>query len=371
MNRREFLGLAGATIVITGGILYLSSDKNNFVRGEIKNDVKDDFKFQPFEREILYLASLAPSGHNTQPWLVKYIEPYHWIIGTDKSRWLPAVDPSQRETILSIGTFIQNLEYAATNAGFSCQFTLLATTNQSENVIEVKLIKNTNSITYDVQKIKERRTVRSGYLSERLKQEDIFFLTNEEKEFIHFIDNTTKEHHWLNEQTIEANKIQTFRDDAQKELAEWMRFSSHDAEINCDGLTTASMELNGIPAWVLRNFYDKKNVMSKKFREQSLDKVRQQVASSAGWVVITSKDASLQSLIETGKRMERLFLKIRERNIAIHPMTQILEEVQTRQMVNQSLKITDTIQFLLRIGYVKNYPDPVSLRRPVDWFIKT
>ncbi|MCI3936293.1 hypothetical protein MQX03_03730 [Chryseobacterium aahli] len=32
------------------------------------------------EKEILILASLAPSGHNTQPWFVKYHEPFHWTI---------------------------------------------------------------------------------------------------------------------------------------------------------------------------------------------------------------------------------------------------------------------------------------------------
>jgi hypothetical protein len=371
MNRRKFLGLAGTGIALVGGAAYLASDRNSFVRNAIKDNKGGGFKFQPFEKAILYLASLAPSGHNTQPWLVKYMAPYHWIIANDKTKWLPAVDPAQRETILSLGAFVQNLEYAAAGKGFNCRFTLLATNNQAEDIMELRLNKVESPANYDVQKIKRRRTVRSNYLSERLKAEDVLYLTNEEKDCIHFVDNSTKEHQWLNEQTIEANRIQTYRNDAQKELAEWMRFSSKEAEKHCDGLTTASMELKGVPAWVLRNFYDKENVMSNKFREQGLDKVKQQVASSAGWLVITSKDSGTASLIEAGKRMQRLFLKIRERNIAIHPMTQILEEAQTQQAVNKSLGITDTIQFLLRTGYVKNYPDPVSLRRPVDWFIKT
>jgi len=27
-------------------------------------------------------------------------------------------------------------------------------------------------------------------------------------------------------------------------------------------------------------------------------------------------------------------------------------------------------QFLLRVGYVDSYPEPVSLRRPVEWFFR-
>ncbi len=90
----------------------------------------------------------------------------------------------------------------------------------------------------------------------------------------------------------------------------------------------------------------------------------------AGWFLITSKDASVATLLETGGRMQRLFLKVRERSVALHPMTQILEESSTRQTLNQSVGISENIQFILRTGYLKNYPPPVLLRRPVDWFVR-
>jgi hypothetical protein len=371
MKRRNFIAIAGATIVVAGVVYYFSSDKSNFVRADIKDDSSGNTPLKDDERAILYLASLAPSGHNTQPWFVKYIEPYHWIIGNDKSKWLPGVDPTQRETILSIGAFLQNLEYAASQSGYACQFTLLATTNQDENMVEVKLTSAMNSIKYDIQKIIQRRTVRSNYLSDVLKKEDVTYLANDEPDFIHSIPNSSKEHLWLNEQTIEANRIQAYRNDAEKELANWIRFSSKDAKAHCDGLTTASMEIEGIIAWYLRKFYGKTDVMKNSFREKSIDSARAQVAKSAGWLLITSKDNSVATLLETGKRFQRLLLKIRERNIAIHPMTQILEETATRQTLHSSIGISDKVQFILRTGYVKNYPQPVSLRRPIDRLIRT
>jgi hypothetical protein len=370
MNRRNFLGIAGVTIAVAGGATYLLSDKSNFVRSDIKELDNNTFSFQADEKEILYLASLAPSGHNTQPWFVKYIEPYHWIIGNDKTKWLPAVDPAQRETILSIGAFIQNLEFAANHASYSCQFNLLAATNQDENILEVRLQKTTSVSNYDISKIKNRRTVRSGYLNDELKKEDISYLMENEKEFFHFLPNSSKEYNWLNEQTIEANSLQAYRDNAQKELSEWIRFSSSDARKECDGLTTAGMELDGIPGWILRNFYNRKNVMTNKFREQGIDKVKEQVSQSAGWLIITSKDNSVETLLETGKRFQRMFLNVRDKNIAIHPMTQILEETETKKQVNTSIRINEEIQFILRTGYLIKYPEPVTLRRPVNWFVK-
>lgn len=371
MNRRKFLGLTGGSIVIAGITYYLSSDKKNFTRDDIKTNTTEKIPLSIDEKEILYLASLAPSGHNTQPWFVKYVEPYHWIIGNDKNRWLPAVDPTQRETILSIGAFVQNLEYAANNLGYNCLFDTIASTNQDENVLDVKLVRLGNIIKYDIQKIKQRRTIRSDYLDAALKKEDVDYLLNGEDAFFHFIPNNAKENAWLNEQTIEANRIQSFRDAAQNELAEWIRFSNKDAERFADGLTPASMEIEGIPGWVLRNFYEKSSVMKKSFREESIDKVKEQVSQSAGWLLITSADNSLAVLLETGKRLQRLWLKVREKNIAIHPMTQLLEESMAGRTVNQTTGISGNVQFLLRTGYVKNYPEPVSLRRSVERFIRT
>lgn len=370
MNRRKFIGMAGASVIVIAGTAYLLSDKHNIVRADIKGESNTQSALKPNEKEILYLAALAPSGHNTQPWLVKYIEPYHWIISNDKTKWLPAVDPTQRETILSIGAFLQNLEYAANTFGYSCSFNLLASGNQSEDIMEVRLSKTNNQPVYDTNKIKLRRTVRSNFLKDPIKKEHVELLTEKDRAIFHFFTPGSGEYKWLNENTIEANVEQTYRDDAQSELADWMRLSSKDAKKYCDGLTTASMEINGIPGWVVRNFYSKKTVMGKKFRKQGLDKVKQQVGNSGGWLLITSKDNSTKTLIETGMRFQQMLLTTRENNIAIHPMTQILEEARFRTDLHKTFGISDTVQFILRAGYLKDYPEPVSLRRPVNSFVK-
>ncbi len=378
MKRKKFIGIAGGTTLASMATAYLLSDKSNLVRADLEpgddstepplRDRNETLK--PDEKEILFLASLAPSGHNTQPWFVQVLEPYHWIIGNDRRKWLPAVDPTQRETILSIGAFMQNLDYAAAAFGYSCDWNLLATTNQDERVMSVKLIKEASKNAFDITKIKSRRTVRSNFLSDVLKPEDLAYLVNSEPEFIHYLPATSKESRFINEQTIEANRLQAYREPAQQELADWIRFSSKDAGHYRDGLTTASMEIEGFSGWVVRNFYGKDNVMKQDFRERGIDTVKQEVSASAGWILITSKDNSVATLLETGRRMQRLFLKVREKGIAIHPMTQILEETSTKQLLNQSIGINENIQFILRSGYVKDYPPPVSLRRPVDWFMR-
>lgn len=51
-------------------------------------------------------------------------------------------------------------------------------------------------------------------------------------------------------------------------------------------------------------------------------------------------------------------------------MTQILEETSTQHSLQSAIGIGPHIQFILRAGYVATYPPPVSLRRPVSWFVR-
>ena len=64
-------------------------------------------------------------------------------------------------------------------------------------------------------------------------------------------------------------------------------------------------------------------------------------------------------------------LLARERNIAIHPMTQILEEKTGVNQLAANHQASMIPQFVLRVGYLKRYPEPVSLRRPVRWFVQS
>jgi len=90
--------------------------------------------------------------------------------------------------------------------------------------------------------------------------------------------------------------------------------------------------------------------MKKSFREQCVDKVKQQVSSSGGWLLITSRNSSVLSLLKTGRRLQQTLLKTRQKGIAIHPMMQMLEETAITKTVNQFTSINGDIQFVLGQG---------------------
>jgi hypothetical protein len=63
-------------------------------------------------------------------------------------------------------------------------------------------------------------------------------------------------------------------------------------------------------------------------------------------------------------------LLARERMIGIHPMTQYLEEDKGKKDFFSHHGQSIHPQFILRVGYLTKYPDPMSPRRPVGWFLR-
>ncbi|MFD1469517.1 Acg family FMN-binding oxidoreductase [Hymenobacter caeli] len=367
MTRRHFWPAVGGVLLTTGGLAYLATDPPQTTRPPAPP--AGPVTLLPDEREILRLAALAPSGHNTQPWRVTRQGPFRWTIGCDRTRWLAAVDPTQRETILSMGAFLQNLESAANHLGYACRWQLLANTNQAADLMDVTLTKTAGLPAADITGLLRRRTVRTGFRSEPLAPADVRALTAGEPGY-HFFRRDSPQGQWLDAQTLAANRQQTYRDAAEQELSRWVRFSDQEAARHRDGLTPASMEIGGVAGWWVRHFYTPATVMKASFREAGLANVAEQVGQSGGWLVLTSADRATLTLLDTGRRVQRLWVQVRGHGIALHPMTQILEEAPFAQQVNGALGLAAPVQFLLRCGYVDAYPEPVAERRPVDWFVQ-
>lgn len=131
------------------------------------------------------------------------------------------------------------------------------------------------------------------------------------------------------------------------------------------------MEISGVAGWYVRHFMNRGSVLGKSFRNQGVDRVRDQVSSCGGWLIVTSPDSTLPSLIEAGRRTERMWLAVRQRGIAIHPMTQMLEEKAFQDSVASTLGVPGDVQFILRVGYVNRYADPTSLRVPVSAILRS
>ncbi|MBP2652468.1 MAG: nitroreductase [Firmicutes bacterium] len=371
MKRRAFLKYVGAGAVVIGGSSIFSSwlamGQDDALRSTYIPEQVAGFTVE--ETDILYLASLAPSGHNTQPWTVRVKEPGRWIIGSEQSRWLPAVDPTNRELLLSIGTFLENLTFAAGMYGYYTEIKVIARDSHNANLVEVNFIPGVLQDNLR-SKIITRRTMRSTQLRNELKQADVDYLLLNKKDQIVYYPLVSEQGRYLAEGTLAANKVQALRESAQLELANWIRWSNAAAKKYRNGLTPESMELSGFARWYTKNFFNQQTVLEKSFREETIKKIEAQANNCGGWLVVTSPSQSITDIIHAGRALERVWLKAKDKNIAFHPMTQMLEESPWKDTLRQDLGLKEQIQFIIRVGYVEAYLPPVSLRMPMGSIVK-
>ncbi|MBP1715834.1 MAG: Tat pathway signal protein [Deltaproteobacteria bacterium] len=372
MNRRAFIRKSlGAGVLALGAGPLLSSCSGvrrvSFKPSEFPIEEIPDLDDQSVA--ILYYASLAPSGHNTQPWYVKRTGRFDWVIGADPARKLPAVDPQNRELLLSIGAFVENLSLAAGVYGYEMQAKITASNPADPEILRI-FLKREKVNEYPLTKITSRRTVRNGFKPAEIRKNDLEKLGKPLEGNFFYFPRSSEHGKCLAERAIESFRDQTNRDEAQRELASWIRFSDKEAKKYRDGLTAESMEITGISGWWVRRFWGPKDVMKKGFRKKGIDGTARIAREGSGWVIVTSPGEKVSDLIETGRNFEKMFLLARDLKIAIHPMTQMLEEEKWRNEIGQQHGPKMIPQFVLRIGYLDKYPEPVSLRRPVSWFLK-
>lgn len=370
-DRRKFLKISGGT-VLTLSLLPLINSCSGFIRQEkdcflnsqgLQNTIGRDIV------EIICSASLAPSSHNVQPWIIKIKEPHLLIIGYDRNRCLKAVDPDNRELFLSIGCFIENLVLAAGSFGYNVELNFIMKNPKDADLFELKLIKG-KSQDYPINRIKERITIRTPYQKKELKLNDLKYIIGDSESSIHYYTRNSREGKYIEESSIAANQKLVNDSAIQEELADWFRWSNEESEQNMDGITAAAMGLGGIEGWFVRTTYTRASVLTDSFKVKSIDLAVEQSKLNGGWLVLTSKDFSVQSLVDAGRNYENLMLKVKERMIALQPMSQAVEEEPWKTEVSKELGLNEPVQFIMRTGYISKYPSPVSLRRPVQWFIR-
>lgn len=319
----------------------------------------------------LALASLAPSSHNAQMWKVRVLSDTELLVMTDESRLLPAVDPDRREALVSIGAFLENLPRGASTQGLEAGIEILAESPTDTLVARVTLAPGKEPAGPEVlESLLRRETFRGKLGTGEIPSETLEALGGTAPSRWTWFAADTPEAAWIREALEESNRAQAARDDAQEELADWIRFSPGESARRRDGLTPAGM---GIPRPLrafMAFFFDKKDVTGKSFREAGVKKAREQSRSCAGFLVLASPDGSARSALQAGRDLEALWLEATLGGVALHPMSQALEESPWKEQAASRLGIEGTVQMILRAGLAVSPPRPVSSRRPLAEFVE-
>ncbi len=316
--------------------------------------------------EIINYGAMAPSSHNAQMWQVKILSDHELIVMLDPNHTLPQVDPLNRESMISLGCFIENMVEAAPKYNLAANVRILAQNTADTEIAAVVFKPKTMDGNWDkaIENIENRHTLRIPYLKKELTKPDLNRLKGVSQNSVYFPLNS-REGQYLKEAIIQATKQQVADDAKQNELAGLMRFSKKEAAANKDGLTPEMMGLSGIAKWFVTTFFNQNTVLSKSFRKQTVSTVKKQAENCAGFIIISSPDQSIESLVNSGRTLEKLLLKATELKIAVHPLSAPLEESPWQEEIAGAIGIKQEVQMILRVGYVKDYGKPVSQRRAV------
>ena len=318
--------------------------------------------------KILYYASLAGSSHNSQPWKVEVFGEDSILVYADFSRKLTVVDNSGRELFISLGAFMENLSIAANCYGYQTSFRFYKPEENTKSIATVHLIKSRiEKSDFNLSDLEQRTTLRIPFDTIPVSKPDWEKLVSPDISNIHFVSSATEEGKFIAKNELSAYEKQSTNEQANDELVKWMRFSNKDAKEKRDGLTIAGMGIKGIRGFIVRNFLNPEDLKKESFINQSIDKTKQLVEKCGGWIILTQPNDDISGWVMTGMLYEQINIYCRNLYIGFHPMNQITEEGYENE-ISKLLNIRGKILFVARIGYVKEYPAPVSLRRSVDSF---
>ena len=281
-------------------------------------------------------------------------------------RRLPEVDPAARELVLSVGCFLENLAQAAAAEGLSVEVTPGAAPDAdglpASGSSPATALRAAPSGSAGAERCERpsSRAARGRQLSALLEAAGPGAA---------YLPAGSREGRRIAEATVEAMRQQSYRDGAQRELSRWIRFREEEAGPGPTGSRWTAWRRPGWrvrPASLLRRGSD----MGKSFREKGIEQCAKQSGEGAGFLVVGAPDTGVPALLEAGRRFERMALSLRERSIAAHPMSQALEEAPWRAALAAEVGLAGTLQFLVRVGYVSRYPEPVSPRRPLAAFVR-
>jgi Nitroreductase family len=308
---------------------------------------------------LLGYAILAPSGHNTQPWLFRY-NAGGIDIFADRTRHLPAVDPDDRALIISCGAALGHFRTAIRYFGFEGDIAILPNPTEPDLLAHVTLGPRREPTEIErarFRAIKMRRTTRLSYRDEPLPQElsdDLIEgVSAEGAELAVIVEDHKKSP--IASLVAQGDRIQ-FADPAfRAELASWVHSRRAASR---DGMSGANFGmpdiLSAVGALVIRTF----------------DMGDGQAASheaiathSPALLVIATREDTPGDWIAAGLALSNVLLTVTAAGWTSAYLNQPIEVAKLRPLLAQAAGVAGQPQLLLRIGRADDIKPAV--RRPV------
>lgn len=306
----------------------------------------------------LEMANRAPSVHNSQPWRWM-LEPHSVHLYVDRSRLLPALDPTGLEMVLSCGAALHHARIAFPALGWRARVHRLPNPAQPDHLasIEVGSRRTSDVDTVAVElatAIARRRTDRRPFRPDPVSDRLLTALTGaagaEDCALVLAVD--TDSRRALLTAIEQGGSAERGSAEYRRELAGWTGSRLTFAE----GVPARNLPEDGDSGTPARDFG------AGELPVPVLD-------DGAVLGVIATDGDGLENRLRAGEALSAVLLSATSAGLATCPLSQVTEVPQAREAVREQVLLgAGEPQIALRVGWpvTAEFPAPATGRRPVS-----
>ena len=363
INRRQILIGGGSLAALGGAAAYVGSRQmgSSSEYDDAARAMRLQLSAQPETQDLIRYATLAPNGHNTQPWRFA-LAPRHIVIRPDFSRRTPVVDPEDHHVFVSLGCAAENLALAADARGRPGELSFDAANDGSVNFAYVDGLP-VASVLFDA--IPRRQSTRADYDGRPVSAADLKTLATAAAipgiDMVLITDRPKMDQ--IRDLVVTGNSAQLGDPAFIRELKSWLRFSPRQALKSGDGLYSAASGSPSLPEWLGPRFFDL--LVTAKSEN---DKYARQLRSSAGIAVFVGAQENHEHWVLAGRACQRFALQATALGLKLAFINQPVEVAALRPdlagLVGMPGRRPDIV---MRFGYGPSLP--YSVRRPIETVI--
>lgn len=359
MMRRSVL-IGGGALALAAGATYAElrrmgsmQDYNNAVSA-----MRAPLAAQPATAELIRFATLAPNGHNTQPWTFRAAED-RIEITPDLSRRTPVVDPDDHHIFVSLGCAAENLALSAGARGRPGEigfnpagdggvvFTFGGGPPTGAALFEAIPHRQSTRGLYDGRPVAAAQ-LQTLAAAAAMPGIDLVLITDRAQIAR------------VRDLVITANTAQMADLAFPPELKSWLRFNPREALATGDGLFGPTAGSPALPSWLGPILFD----MTFKTQTEN-DKYAHQIQSSAGLAVFVSEHDDKDHWVRAGRACQRFALQATVLGLKVAFVNQPVEVARLRPELATLVGLPGRRpDLVMRFGY--GPPMPYSARRPTD-----
>lgn len=365
VGRRDILVGGAALAALGGGAAYVvtrqmgSPDEYE----EAVRVMRSRLAAQPETQDLIRYATLAPNGHNTQPWRFD-LSRRHITIRPDFSRRTPVVDPDDHHLFVSLGCAAETLALAASARGRGGE---LSYDPSGDGKIGFAYGPSTPVDTALFDAIPRRQSTRAEYDGRAVSSADLRSLASAGSipgVDLELITDAPRRDR-LRDLVVAGNDVQ-MRDPAFiRELKSWLRFDPRQALDTGDGLYAPTNGSPALPRWLGPRAFD---ILVTAKSEN--DRYARQMRSSGGIAVFVGAQADREHWVLAGRACQRFALQATALGLKCAFVNQPVEVEALRADLAALVGLPGRRpDIVMRFGHGPE--TPYSARRPVAMVLAT